>query len=201
MTYIWDLDGTLIDSYPGILDSLMNLLKDFDIHISKEEVYIFIMEKSVVDFLGMVCDKYHIDSNLAKEKYQEYRLKNQMDVLLEEGAKKTLEELKNRGNNHFIYTHKSKSAIAILKRLGVYEYFTEILTIEDNFPRKPNPEAILYLLNKYDISPLDAYYIGDRPIDILCAKNANIKGILYKKEGSPIDIDATLVIHHLDELI
>jgi HAD superfamily hydrolase (TIGR01549 family) len=201
MTYIWDLDGTLIDSYPGILDALTHIMNYFHNSIKKEDVYSKIMQKSVLDFLNEIEEKYNINSNETIKMYSDYREKTQFDVSLEKYAKETLVGLKKRGHNHFIYTHKGWSTSLTLKNLGIYHLFTEVDTAEYHFKRKPDPEAIEYILNKYHINPKDCYYVGDRPIDILCAKNANIKGILYKKEGSPIDITADFIILNLNDLL
>ena len=61
--------------------------------------------------------------------------------------------------------------------MKVVDLFKEIVTSDYHFKRKPDSEAIDYLVNKYKIT--DAYYVGDRNIDIQAANNANIKGILY----------------------
>ena len=65
-------------------------------------------------------------------------------------------------------------------------YFIEILTIEDGFQRKPNPEAINYLISKYNMNRNSTYYVGDRKLDIESANNANIKSILFIPKDSYI---------------
>lgn len=47
---------------------------------------------------------------------------------------------------HFAYTHKGITANDVLERLGVHQYFTEVVTSANGFARKPEPEAINYLL-------------------------------------------------------
>ena len=74
------------------------------------------------------------------------------------------------------------------------------MTSENHFKRKPDPEAIYYILQKYNINKEEAYYIGDRPLDILCAKNANIKGIFLKNALMNLDVDADRIIYNLIEL-
>ena len=59
---------------------------------------------------------------------------------------------------------------------------------------------ILELVEKYNLNKEDVYYIGDRPLDILCAKNANIKGIFFKNDAVDIDVDTDRIIHNLIEL-
>ena len=201
MTYIWDLDGTLIDSYPGILKSLLNVLDYFDISLDENYVYNFILQKSVLDFLNEISNKYSLDFNTIINKYRENEIKIEKDVYLIDGAKETLKGIKERGDLNFLYTHKGSATMDILKELDICDYFTLIITSENNFKRKPDPEGINYIINKYNLNPNDVYYVGDRPLDVLCAKNANVKSILYKKEGSPINIDATIVIKNLTDIL
>ena len=58
-------------------------------------------------------------------------------------------------------------------------YFTEILTSQSGFARKPNPEAATYLLDKYKLDPRDTYYIGDRILDVEFAQNSSIQSINF----------------------
>ena len=146
MVYIWDLDGTLIDSYDGILDSIMDVLKYFHIEMKREDVYKFIIEKSVHEFLDEISITYKIDLPKVIEKYQEYRINTQMKVTLMDNAYETLEYLYLQGHSNFIYTHKGASTHTILKNLGIDKFFKEVLTSENHFKRKPDPEAIYYIL-------------------------------------------------------
>jgi HAD superfamily hydrolase (TIGR01509 family) len=59
------------------------------------------------------------------------------------------------------------------------QYFTEIVTKKYGFKRKPDPEAFLYLIEKYNINRDSALVIGDREFEILGAKAARIKVCLY----------------------
>ena len=78
------------------------------------------------------------------------------------------------------------AAFDVLDRLGFTQYFTEIITGDSGFARKPDPEALLYLIKMYQLDPKSTYYVGDRNLDMACAKNAGICSILYRKPG---DID------------
>ena len=69
----------------------------------------------------------------------------------------------------------------------MYQYFEEVLTIEDGFKRKTDPEAINYLIKKYIMNKNNTYYIGDRHLDIDSANNASIKSIFFKPEDSFVD--------------
>ncbi len=57
--------------------------------------------------------------------------------------------------------------------------FTEILTNQSGFARKPSPEAATYLLDKYELDPRATYYIGDRTLDVEFAQNSGIQSINF----------------------
>jgi len=201
MAYIWDLDGTLIDSYPGIMESLLNVLDYYHIKLEKDYVYNYIMQNSVSDFLSFISKEYSLDLDLVRKKNREFEIKTEKNVELISGALETLKGIKERGDLNFLYTHKGEATKDILKNLGIFEYFTLVLTSENNFKRKPDPEAINYIIDKYSLKRSNTYYVGDRPLDILCAKNANINGILFLRSDSPIKMDYPNVINDLIDLL
>ena len=57
--------------------------------------------------------------------------------------------------------------------------FSGFITADMDFPRKPAPDAILYILNEYGLNPEKTVMVGDREIDVLSGKNAGIDGILF----------------------
>jgi HAD superfamily hydrolase (TIGR01549 family) len=89
---------------------------------------------------------------------------------------------KNGGKN-YLFTHRGGSAAYYLEKYELLTNFTELITSKQNFPRKPSPEAILYLINKYRFSNDEALMIGDRDLDILSAKNAGIHTCYFTNGG------------------
>lgn len=65
--------------------------------------------------------------------------------------------------------------------------FTEIITGDNHFARKPDPEALTYLLDKYELEPSQTAMVGDRPLDILAGQNAGVKTILFDEAGIFLD--------------
>ena len=58
-------------------------------------------------------------------------------------------------------------------------FFTEILTSQSGFSRKPSPEAATYLIDKYELDSRNTYYIGDRILDVEFAQNSGIQSINF----------------------
>ena len=176
---IWDLDGTLLDSYSIILGSLKEALDEFELNYDKEYILKYIIEYSVDAFIKKVEKETNFSFSQIKERYSELNDSRSSEIQLIRNAKKLLEELSKMDVCNYIYTHKGNSTSSILEKLEIGHYFKEVITSENGFERKPSPEAIIYLMNKYEMSNESTFYIGDRSLDIECANNSNIKSVLY----------------------
>ena len=182
-TFIWDLDGTLLDSYQAILAGIEETYAQFDIPFDREEIHAFILTYSVKDLLARDAQKYGKDlAQLNQARANSLREKNTA-IQLMEGAREVLEWTVQEGIQNFIYTHKSDNAFQVLEDLGVDHYFTEILTSDSGFARKPAPEALLYLIEKYDLDKSTTYYVGDRLLDVETALAAGIGSINLQIDG------------------
>ncbi|HFR3747477.1 HAD-IA family hydrolase [Streptococcus sp. A34] len=182
-TFIWDLDGTLLDSYQAILAGIEETYTQFDIPFDREEIHAFILTYSVKDLLARDAQKYGKDlAQLNQARANSLREKNTA-IQLMEGAREVLEWTVQEGIQNFIYTHKSDNAFQVLADLGVDHYFTEILTSDSGFARKPDPEALLYLIEKYDLDKSTTYYVGDRLLDVETALAAGIGSINLQIDG------------------
>lgn len=177
--FIWDLDGTLLDSYEAILAGLEETFSQFSIPYDKEKVRSYILKYSVQDLLQEVAEERDLDlAKLNQVRAQSLAEKNAQVVLMP-GAREVLAWAHKADIQQFVYTHKGENTFAILGDLDLLQYFTEILTNQSGFARKPDPEAAVYLLEKYDLDPEETYYIGDRTLDVEFAQNSGIQSINF----------------------
>lgn len=84
---------------------------------------------------------------------------------------------KAKGINHFVYTHKGITVNDVLERFGVRQYIIEVVTSANGFARKPSPEVIDYVIDKYHLDKARTYYVGDRRLDVEAAENAGIPSL------------------------
>ena len=179
IAFIWDLDGTLLDSYEAILSGIEETFGQFSIPYDKEKVREFILKCSVQDLLVQVAEERKLDVEVLNQvRAQSLAEKNALVVLMP-GAREVLAWAKETEIQQFVYTHKGDNAFAILRDLGLKSYFTEILTSQSGFARKPSPEAATYLLDTYQLDPEKTYYIGDRTLDVEFAQNSGIQSINF----------------------
>ena len=177
--FIWDLDGTLLDSYEAILSGIEETFGQFSIPYDKEQVREFILKFSVQDLLVQVAEERKLDMEVLNKVRAQSLAEKNAQVVLMPGAREVLAWVKETGIQQFVYTHKGDNAFTILRDLGLESYFTEIITSQSGFARKPNPEAATYLLDKYQLNPEKTYYIGDRTLDVEFAQNSKIQSINF----------------------
>ncbi len=174
-TFIWDLDGTLIDSYEVFLEALSESFANFNLPFDRETVYNFIKGQSV----NALLKEQPVPFQEIKEVFTANSTAKNDKIKLMVGAKAVLDWTQKENIQNFIYTHKGKNAYDLLNQLEISPYFLEIVTSENGFKRKPHPEAINYLLEKYKLNPEETYYIGDRILDIEAAHNSGIYSINF----------------------
>ena len=185
--FIWDLDGTLLDSYEAILAGIEETYAQFSIPFDKEKVRAFILKYSVQDLLVQVAEERGLDVDRLNQIRAQSLAEKNAQVILMPGAREVLAWASQQGIQQFVYTHKGDNALTILRDLSLDVYVTEILTSQSGFARKPSPEAATYLISKYHLKPECTYYIGDRLLDIEFALNSGIKSLnflSYNKEGN-----------------
>ena len=201
--FIWDMDGTLVDSYPAIVPAVRDACSAFGLVFREEYIHEYIIRTSVGTFLEQIAAERKLDPLLIKNCFDLLNDKRIDKILAIPGAKETLEKLTQAGHQCFVYTHRGVSCQKILAQNELLPYFTEVVTALDGFPRKPSPDAILYLIRKHRLNPKHCFYIGDRSLDIEAAENAKIGSILYMDPASPGKPTGreTFIVHSLTEIV
>ena len=177
--FIWDLDGTLLNSYEAILSGIEETFAQFAIPYDKEKVREFILKFSVQDLLQKVAEERKLDVEVLNQVRAQSLAEKNAQVVLMSGAREVLAWANETGIQQFVYTHKGDNAFTILRDLGLESHFTEILTSQSGFARKPSPEAANYLIDKYQLNHDNTYYIGDRTLDVEFAQNSGIQSINF----------------------
>ena len=181
---IWDLDGTLLDSYDVIVESIYQTFLEQDIICSKEEIHQHAIRFSISSMFFEYAQQKHIDVQLLKQRYSQISSGMYLDIKVMNHGREVLQELTAQGVENYVFTHRGKTTIPVLDNLGLTPFFREIITSQHGFARKPDPEGLLYLISKYKLDPAYTCYVGDRKLDMDCAQNAGIPGVLYMPKGS-----------------
>ena len=200
--YIWDLDGTLLDSYPVIIAAALKAAAEAGIH--DEEAYALRIAKQgmLFTYLNDVAERSGMPFQTLRESYRTYTHEMDGRITLMAGAREALERLRDTGAAHYVFTHRGTSSEPILERLGILGYFREIVTSAAGFQAKPSGDAVRYLVQKYSLKADETWYVGDRSIDVLCAEDAGVRSVLLLPEGACVTPTGheDRIIRSLDEL-
>lgn len=200
--FIWDLDGTLFDSYAFIVSAVTQGLEEYGITVDRETVFQEVTATSVTAYLHKAVVGYDCPEAELFRRCCFLQTSQDDQIRLNPHAEAVLRQLRDRGAIHFVYTHKGASAPAVLERLGILDLFREVITADSGLPRKPAPDGVDYLVEKYGLDRERCYYVGDRKIDLECAANAGIKSILYLYSPSSALVKdmATYCVSDLQEI-
>ena len=186
--FIWDFDGTLFDTYPVIIENIRQALQSFGFDADPKELMDKLLE-TVDHALSFYAEKYHIDKNTLSAAYQLQNITSNKELMAlpMEGVESTLKAIQAKGCDSYIFTHRPlASTMAFLDKYDLSKYFTDFVApATPGFARKPAPDAIEYLVNKYGIPKGKAVMIGDRELDLASGKNAGIRTAHYICKAIP----------------
>ncbi len=178
-TYIFDLDGTLLDTLGDLAASVNHALRTHGLpEHSIDDVRRFVgngvrklMERAVPDGAGNPL----FDETFAT--FRQYYMAHSLDTTRPyEGIPETLEALKARGCHLAVVSNKMMAATQELCR----HFFPDTIEVaigEDEaagIRRKPAPDTVFAALKALGVGKENAVYVGDSDVDIQTARNAGI---------------------------
>jgi pyrophosphatase PpaX len=171
---LFDLDGTIIDSIDGILQSFRHALGRLLPHktFTREELVHTIGEPLQVQMLGFADG----DAGLAALLVEAYREHNQTLLAgyqLYPGVLETLATLARRGFRLGVVTSKYRtSAMVSLDARDLTRRFELIMTADDTQKHKPDPMPLVEAARRLGLAPAEILYVGDSVYDVRCAHGA-----------------------------
>ena len=185
--FIWDLDGTLLDSYGVITSSAVDTLKEHGIAADTDELLRYMKNRSLSSWLRKASAEYGIPFERLLGRYGEITHGRDDLITLAPGAAETLRGIREAGGTNYVYTHRGDSTFRILERLGILGEFADLVTSRDGFAPKPSGDGVRELIRRHGLDPRETCYIGDRPMDIFCARDAGVMAVLYLPEGGCVE--------------
>lgn len=196
---IWDFDGTLFNSYNSITRSFQLALQEINITEDFEEINMR-MKESVSNTVRYYKKIFGFDDSVILSFANYYEKVDKLSVDLFPYAIEICQKIYKSNKRNYLYTHRDDSALEYLKIHKMDKLFVEMITENNGFLRKPNPEAIFYLIDKHKICKEKVIMIGDRDIDCLAAKNAGINSCLFSPDSYGYSNNANYTIRSLEEL-
>ena len=173
-TFLFDLDGTLVDSIPDLTRSL-NLLRD---ELALGPLASTQVRTIVGDGVGLLLQR-----SLPKQLFNPDRRRRFLEIYT---AHLTDETSVYPGITAFLDLHRQRPmavvtnkpqrlAEIIIERLGLAGYFREVIGAEQALQRKPHPDMVHHALTCLDGNPDQTVLLGDHHVDLRAAHAAGIK--------------------------
>ena len=171
---IFDFDGTLIDSYEAIAESLNHVRSSFSLPpFLPEEVRPMVghgLEQLISRAIG--ADRVDEGVKLFRQSYAGI-CGHKTSILPQ--VKETLDTLDLRGYQMAIASNKpSYFARDILRALEFDHLFAEVLGPNDVQRPKPDPEMLEIIIMRIGLSPEEVVYVGDMPLDVEAGRRAGV---------------------------
>ena len=175
-TYLFDLDGTLIDTRQMIITCFRDTFEKFGgpVSVSDEEINRLIgipYRKQINHFFGTVDDGLY-------GKIRREHMKHQLEIFRDKlrlcpGVAETVPELARRGKKLGIVTSRTlESGGPFLEWFGLRPLFPVVVTPDHTAKHKPQPEPVLEAMRLLNSHPEETLFIGDAVFDMQAGRAA-----------------------------
>jgi phosphoglycolate phosphatase len=178
---IFDLDGTLVDSLPGIAASLNRTLTAHGLpgH-SNEQIRSFIGRgvRDLVMRAGPKGADPALTESLLRLYLRDYALSWRDGTSVYPGIPEVLDRIRESGRSVGVLSNKTHDFTAeIVNALFPGFEFVAVLGQRDGVPPKPDPSGALEIAATAGVQSADAVLIGDSTVDLETARRAGMRGI------------------------
>ncbi|HXV64174.1 MAG TPA: HAD-IA family hydrolase [Vicinamibacteria bacterium] len=174
-TFLFDLDGTLLDSVDLILSAYRHTAIAHLGQALPDDVWLRGLGMPLRRQLGDVTDDPSLIEAMVAT-YREYHIAHHdRSVRLYPGVLEVLTALQERGVKLGVVTSKLRfGAERGLSLTGLTEYFQALVTADEVQNHKPHPEPVLTALSRLGTAPERAIFVGDSPHDVASGRAAQV---------------------------
>jgi phosphoglycolate phosphatase len=172
--YLFDIDGTLLDSAADICGAVQSVLGQTD---CKPVTFEFLRGYIGLHLLDMFADIFpHYTAEQYDELIRQYRTiylaRGHTETKVYPGVAEALSVLGGRKST--ATTKGTPTTRLVLEQFGLLPYFDHVQGT-DGFPCKPAPDVVLKSLSGLGVGPEDCLMVGDAPADMEAGRRAGVK--------------------------
>ncbi len=211
--YLFDLDGTLVDTAPDLMVALNATLThagyvEADIELTRLWVGhgAKVMLDQAIQHQGGACPNAARLNELYAFFLDRYRGRIAVDSKPYPGVVNTLERLGSRTHKLGVVTNKRQDlSMQLLRELDLYKFFNIVVGGDTLQVQKPEPQPILYACNELVAEPPDTLFVGDSGTDVNAARAAGCPVVCmrdgYNHNTPAVELGADHVIQSFCQLL
>lgn len=192
--YIFDMDGTFIDSMDYWNNLMDNYLKTKGLD-SYEGLQTEILNMPLVDGINHVRDRFELDlsvEDIENELKQLIGYNYKKVFNLDQDAREIFEGIKNRGDKLVLATATQRSLVdLVLERFDIKKYFDLEIVSDETDLHKDDSEYFVNIANHFDVEPNDCTLVEDALYSIKSGKEIGMNIVGITAQSAP---------HHLEEI-
>jgi phosphoglycolate phosphatase len=202
--YLFDVDGTLLDSAADICGAIQGSLAPTRCSNLSDEFLRTYIGRHLLDLYQDVLPEYTPEQHdqLIVDYRRIYPARGHSMTSVYPGVKDALAALP--GLKSTATTKGTPTTRAILEQFGLLRYFDHVQGT-DGFPPKPEPDVILASLKVFGVSPEQCLMVGDAPADMEAGRRAGVKTCAvrygYGKVEDLAKHDPDYFVDSLEELV
>jgi phosphoglycolate phosphatase len=170
--YLFDVDGTLMDSACDICGAVQSVLRSSGREDVEDAFLRRYIGRHLIDlFLDLGYAREAIDPMIAEYR-QLYLARKHSSTSVIPGVPEMLAGLGGRKST--ATTKGTPTTRAVLEQFGLAQYFDHVQGT-DGFPAKPEPDVVMKSIDRFGVTPADCLLIGDAPADMEAGRRAGVK--------------------------
>lgn len=202
-TVIFDIDGVLLDSFEANLKFFQDLMTKTGYQPPSREEFPAFFHLSMYDAIkALTKTNSEEEINRIFEIGESREVDYDVNLLtIPDQAEEVIKTL-NKDYLLGIVTSRIRSSVYEAPQLATLEkYFKVAVAYENTANHKPHPEPLILAASKLGVKPEECVYIGDVENDIIAARAAGMKVIIYSKNIFKEADAGTALFSQLPELI
>ncbi|MFW9901194.1 MAG: HAD family hydrolase [Candidatus Thorarchaeota archaeon] len=212
---IFDMDGVIYDISEAIKKAVDDSVEKYNMNVNTdevmeeiahliEEIQNYPVPKILLNSYDLLKVKflegisYFKKLRIAIFMFNQFNKYKEAESKIFEGIDDLISKLAKKVKLAILTNNKSQYADEVLEKFNLSEFFETIVGFNDVTEVKPNPEGILKILDKWNLKPSEAIFIGDMTTDVDAGKAAKVKMVCV---SSGLAKKQTLLEHNPDILV
>ncbi len=188
---IFDLDGTLVDSLPGIATALNHSLRELDLPTHSQEAVVKFIGDGIYSLVERALGPHlaHRRQEVVAGFQKHYATHWKTGTSPYPGILELLEDLHQRKIPLAVLSNKPHAyTVEIVATLFPPHLFSPVQGHHEAFPKKPDPTTALQIVSDWGLTPQEVAYVGDSTVDLATAQAGNLIPLIFSwGYGTPQD--------------
>jgi HAD superfamily hydrolase (TIGR01549 family) len=176
---VFDLDGTLVDSMPLVVEAFLHALEPFGLGLTAEELFLRLGAPPERTFAMLLGGPERVP--VAMQRLEHYAGEQWRKIRPFPGTHDLLSHLGGRALPRGVWTGRDRRTTELILREHAMETAVEVLICGDDLPsHKPDPAGLQRILETLGVEREEAVFLGDADVDVQAGAELGVRTVLIR---------------------